>query len=93
MIYINHSCEPNVGMKGEDKFIAMRDIEREEELTIDYSMIDDNDMKMECTCRSFNCRKVITGKDWMLKELQEKYKEYFSSFIKKKIMRNQLNKF
>ncbi len=41
MLFINHSCEPNVGFAGNVVLVAMRDIEAGEELTTDYAMFDD----------------------------------------------------
>ena len=78
MIYINYSCDPNIGMLGESTVVAFRDIKPNEELTIDYAMIANDDISMECSCESLNCRRIITGKDWMKPELQEKYKGYFT---------------
>lgn len=85
MIFINHSCSPNVGMCGDREFVAMREIEVGEELTIDYAMIDDSDYVMDCMCGSINCRKKITGRDWILHELHYKYKGYYSDYLAKKI--------
>ncbi len=84
-LYQNHSCNPNVGLHGEITFIAMRDIEKDEELTVDYAFIDNEDYSFECTCGSNNCRKIITGFDWKIKELQDKYYEYFAQYLKDKI--------
>src|SRR3989304_5679499 len=70
MMFLNHSCNPSVGVRGEITFTAMRDIKAGEELTIDYAMIDDDNYKMKCYCGEKNCRKVITGKDWKKKNLQ-----------------------
>mgnify|MGYP002624098406 CR=1 FL=1 len=86
MMFLNHSCEPNCGVRGEITFVAMRDIAPGEELTIDYAMIDDDaEERMECRCGTPSCRGVITGKDWEKPELQEKYGRYFSSYILAKI--------
>ena len=42
MLFVNHSCEPNVGFGGNSVLIAMRDIEAgEQELTTDYALFDD----------------------------------------------------
>ena len=87
MIFLNHSCSPNVGVRGEITFVAMRDIKAGEELTIDYAMIDDNNYRMKCSCGARNCRKVVTGKDWKRKDLQRKYGNYFSTFLLAKIKR------
>lgn len=84
-LYQNHSCNPNVGLHGEITFIAMRDIDKGEELTVDYAFIDNEDYSFECTCGSNNCRKTITGFDWKIKELQDKYYEHFAQYLKDKI--------
>lgn len=84
-LYNNHSCDPNCGMHGEITFIAIRDIEVGEELTIDYAFIDNEDYSFECHCGSSLCRHVITGYDWKIKSLQEKYYPYFAQYLKDKI--------
>src|SRR4029450_7846927 len=38
MLYSNHSCDPNLGMRGEITFVAIRDIRVEEELNHDWAM-------------------------------------------------------
>lgn len=85
MLYTNHSCNPNVAIQGQIVFVAMRDIAPGEELTHDWATTDDLDYVMECRCGSPNCRGVITGKDWMKRELQEKYRGWFSWFLQRKI--------
>lgn len=85
MLYTNHSCEPNIGIQGQIVFVAMRDIASGEELTHDWATTDDLDYEIDCDCGSAQCRGKITGKDWMKKELQEKYKDYFAWHIEKKI--------
>lgn len=85
MMFLNHSCEPNVGVHGQIMFVAMRNIKKGEELTIDYAMIDNGSQKMPCNCGKKSCRRVITGKDWQKKELQQKYKGYFAYHIQEKI--------
>jgi hypothetical protein len=40
---------------------------------------------MTCNCGAPGCRKVITGRDWMKPELQQKYRGYFSWYLEKKI--------
>lgn len=86
ILYTNHSCDPNLGMRGEITFVAMRDIRTGEELTHDWCTTDDDDYSVECHCRSSNCRKVLTGKDWQRPELQERYAGYFSPYLAEKII-------
>lgn len=87
-IYINHSCEPNVGFRGQVTYVASRDINAGEELTHDYAMcFTDMDAfsNLVCKCGSKDCRGRITGKDWKIKDLQKKYGDNFAFFILRKI--------
>ena len=91
MLFLNHSCDPNVGVKGQIVFVAMRDIEPGEEITQDWAMTDDDDStSMTCNCGNPNCRGSITGKDWKKEELQKKYHGYMSWYIEEKI-RKEMN--
>jgi hypothetical protein len=85
MLYSNHSCEPNLGVRGEITFVAMRDISPGEELTHDWAMTDDDDYSVECNCGAANCRKILTGKDWERRDLQKRYAGYFSTYLARKI--------
>jgi uncharacterized protein len=89
-LYINHSCDPNCGVRGEITFVAMTDIVKNTELTIDYCMVDNEDYSMDCTCGSLDCRKKISGFDWKLKNLQNKYTGYFARYLQDKIDQLQL---
>lgn len=89
-LYNNHSCNPNCGMRGEISFVAMVDIPRGAELTVDYAMIDNENYEFVCTCNSSNCRQKITGFDWKKKELQHRYEGYFARYLEDKI-KNQKN--
>jgi hypothetical protein len=85
MLYSNHSCDPNLGMRGEITFVAMRDICAGEELTHDWAMTDDDNYSIECNCGAPDCRKTLTGKDWQRPDLQERYAGYFSAYLARKI--------
>ena len=87
MIFSNHSCEPNIGVRGQVVFVAMRDIEAGEELTHDWATTDDDEYTAECNCGAAACRKVLTGKDWQREDLQEKYSGYISWYLQEKIDR------
>ena len=81
MLFINHSCEPNVGFAGNVNLVAMRDIGPGEELTTDYALFDDYDGQMQCRCETPSCRRTIGGRDWQRADLQRKYGNYFSSYL------------
>jgi SET domain-containing protein len=84
-LYINHSCDPNCGVRGEITFVAMTDIAKNTELTIDYCMVDNEDYVIDCKCGSPECRRKISGFDWKQKKLQQKYKGYFARYLQDKI--------
>lgn len=85
-LFINLSCDPNVGFDGQITYVAMRDIKPREELSHDTAMMyTSEEFNLKCDCGSKNCRKVQTGNDWKLKELQDRYGDYFVWFIQKKI--------
>lgn len=84
-VFINHSCDPNIGFRGQIVYVAMRDIETGEELFHDYSMERSDDYFLECRCGSPLCRQKVTGDDWKLPELQARYGRYFSTHILNKI--------
>ena len=86
MLYSNHSCDPNLGVRGEITFVAMRDIRTGEELTHDWAMTDDDDYSVECKCGTSRCRGLLTGKDWHRPDLQKRYSGYFSPYLVRKIM-------
>ncbi len=85
MIFSNHSCDPNIGVRGQIVFVAMRAIAAGEELTHDWAMTDDDDASITCHCGSRDCRGTVTGKDWQRRDLQERYRGYFSSYLVEKM--------
>lgn len=85
MLFLNHSCEPNVGFAGNIVLVTMVDVAAGEELTVDYVMFDIIGGAMACTCGRPRCRGTVTGDDWRRTELQERYRGYFSWYLQRKI--------
>jgi uncharacterized protein len=82
MLYSNHSCDPNLGVRGEITFVAMREIRIG---THDWAMTDHDEYSVKCNCGAVNCRKILTGKDWQRPDLQRRYAGYFSAYLARKI--------
>ena len=81
--FVNHCCNPNLWLDDAHMLTARRDIAAGEELTLDYALWEWNpDWKIDpCRCGATNCRRVITGSDWKLPELQERYRGHFSPYV------------
>jgi uncharacterized protein len=61
---LNHSCDANVLDFGADFGVAVRDIDAEEELTVDYgTFCDDGAWSFTCRCGSDGCRLTISSDD------------------------------
>jgi len=93
--FINHSCNPNCGFKGQIFLVAMKKINKGEEITFDYSMVlskskNTAPYKMKCFCGSKNCRKIIDDNGWKDPKIQKKYRGYFQWYLEEKIKK--LNK-
>lgn len=83
--YINHSCDPNCGIRGLYKVVAMRKIEKGEQITWDYEMTEKSDWwRMKCKCGSPLCRKVIGNYSNMPRKVRQKYKGYISDWLTRK---------
>jgi hypothetical protein len=80
---VNHSCNPDCGIKlnetGAHDFVAMRDINVNEEITFDYAMRNYgvDYFPKHCKCGSENCRGSISG--W--KGLPDKTKKKYEGFV------------
>jgi hypothetical protein len=69
------------------RLAARRDIAPGEELTADYALwLFDTDWMIEnCRCGSPRCRGRISGDDWQIPVLQERYAGHFTPFLSDRI--------
>lgn len=93
-MYMNHSCEPNIGFKNGTLVVAMRDIQKDEELCTHYGFlgyeygyekdfITGEFLKFDQTC---NCNaKSCTGKLGCYKDMsiedRRKYEKYIQPYL------------
>jgi uncharacterized protein len=81
--YINHSCNPNAGIKDSIKIVAMKNIKRGEEVTIDYSTSEsEKGWYLKCHCKSKNCRGIIRSYEFLPPKLKQKYRDFISEYLK-----------
>jgi uncharacterized protein len=86
--WVNHSCNPNAGMSGQIALVAMYNIAPGNEVCLDYAMADGSPFdEFACTCGTPHCRQQVTGNDWRIPELRERYAGYFSPYLQRRIER------
>lgn len=79
---INHSCEPNCGIKKLNNIVAMRTIRPGEEITWDYEMTEKSSWwRMKCLCGTPSCRKRIGNFKNLPQHTREKYKGFISEWL------------
>lgn len=86
--FINHSCDGNLWMNNINTLSAKRDISIGEEICADYVLWEGDEnyvSKWECVCGTSECRKKITGRDWIRTNLQAIYKDHFSPLLNNRI--------
>ena len=86
-LFINHSCEPNVGLRGQIAFVTLRPVKAGEELTYDWAMEENRPACTRCACGARRCRGTLTGQDWKIPSLQRRYRGYFSAYLEDRIAR------
>jgi uncharacterized protein len=81
--YINHSCNPNSGIKNSVEIVAMKNISKNEEVTFDYSTSEsENGWYLICGCANKNCRRIIRSYRFLSTELKLKYRDFISEYLK-----------
>ncbi len=91
--YLNHSCDPNLGVKinadGLPDYYAIRDIHPKEHLTFDYAMTEytlaEHDLPesewIVCECGADNCRGHLGSYHDLPADIQAKYAGYIASYL------------
>lgn len=80
---INHSCNPNVAIQGENRLVAIKNIKEGDEIAYDYSAVEWTPQEyppyyagswpMDCNCGAKTCRRVVGCFNYLPKRLQNKY--------------------
>ncbi len=86
----NHSCDPNAGINAKLELIALRHIEKGEEITYDYSttVCTHSSWSMKCLCSSPACRKIIKNVQSLSPKQRKWYKAHkiLQPFIAKEVL-------
>lgn len=84
-LFLNHSCRPSCGIRGDIVFVALRKLAAGEELTCDYATIDNEDYEFVCNCGAECCRRIVTGFDWKKPEIQRANRGLFARYLADRI--------
>lgn len=77
VLFVNHSCKPNVFINQYLELVAAKPLEPNTELLLDYSSTElDPYWEMPCACKNDNCRKLIKNFESLPSLLKVKY-SYF----------------
>jgi len=82
-LYLNHSCQPNAGLKDNVNLLAIENIPKDEEIFYDYSTTWFDGFL--CNCNNKNCRKYISDFYTIPPTQRNRYHKLgvVSNFIKK----------
>jgi len=85
--YQNHSCDPTTWWINPFTLVARKKINEGEEITYDYATSECDDYELallDCECGTNLCRKKLSGNDFMLPELVERYGQHFQPYLIKR---------
>lgn len=87
--YINHSCSPNAGIRGTKSVYALKNIFEGEEVTMDYSITEVDEMWVlpNCRCGSLKCRKNIGSVTTLPVSIFKSYLPYIPTYMKEFYLR------
>ncbi len=72
--FLNHSCQPNAGVTGDLRLIAIKDIQPGDEICFDYSTcMLEREWTLACDCNAPKCRGEIADFDQLPASLQKYY--------------------
>jgi hypothetical protein len=86
--YLNHSCQPSVGMLDAVTLRTLRAVSAGAELTADYAFwTTDQDYALPggCQCGLPRCRSRVTGRDWRRRDVQRHGLSAFSPLVQRLI--------
>ena len=87
--YINHSCAPSAGIKGKVSLVALRNLKKGEEITIDYSTVEGDPLwKMACACETKQCRQIIKSIQFLPERQYRRLTPHIPTYFRNLYIRN-----
>ncbi len=84
---LNHSCDPSLAWAADGPtLVALRDVQPGEELTVDYATgSTDAEMVVRCHCETYRCRQLVTGDDWRIPQVQQRYAGHLAPEVQRAV--------
>ncbi len=86
LTFTNHSCDPNMGIKGRVSFVAIKNIKKGEEVNFDYSITEEDMMwhlPFRCRCGHTKCRGIIKSVQFLPKKVFSSYLPFIPRYFQK----------
>ncbi len=86
--FLNHSCNPNAGIRGSVTLKAMKKISKGEEIVFDYSTTEeDRFWTLSCRCGESNCRKKVQSIQTLPRAVFKRYLPFIPTYFQKVYLR------
>jgi hypothetical protein len=73
-VFVNHSCEPNAGIRQNQNLVALRKIRPGQEIRYDYSTtMEEDSFVMQCLCGAPTCREWVRDFSTLPQPVRERY--------------------
>ncbi len=73
-VFVNHSCEPNAGVRENRYLVALKALRKGEEIRYDYSTtMEEASFTMPCCCGAPSCRGVVKDFSTLPRPVRDKY--------------------
>jgi len=73
-IFVNHSCNPNAGIRDDRELVALREIKAGREVRFDYSTtMAEQSFTMRCCCGEPACRQIVADFSTLPRHAQVNY--------------------
>jgi len=81
---MHHSCSGNTGLIRRNRIVALKDIAKDEEITIDDSITEaDLSWREKCSCGSHQCRKIVRSIQFLPEHIYQSYLPYIPTYLQK----------
>lgn len=84
--FVNHSCDPSAGIRGQVSLVSRRALAPGDEVTFDYATTDSSSYdEFSCACDTPRCRGAVRADDWRRADVRAQHAGWFSAYLAARI--------